>query len=129
MHSSLTDFELEDLNGYINNHGSKLEIISIVDNYFTNAPIIFYYTKEMYYRLLAYRFLPKSLDRILYLDPDVLIINPIRKHMIWILRNICNAAAYRDIISIKKINKLRLRPYKIDATTFRSAANEFKATT
>jgi len=31
----------------------------------------------MYYRLLAFKFLPEELDRILYLDPDILVINPI----------------------------------------------------
>ena len=32
----------------------------------------------MYYRLLAAQMLPESLDRILYLDPDMLVIGPLR---------------------------------------------------
>ena len=31
----------------------------------------------MYYRLLAPRLLPASLHRVLYLDPDILVINPL----------------------------------------------------
>ena len=68
MHSSLTDKELDNLSRYVNSHGSRLEIINIDDNCFSDAPILLHYTKEMYYRLLAYKFLPESLERILYLD-------------------------------------------------------------
>ena len=32
----------------------------------------------MYYRLLAPHLLPGQVDRVLYLDPDILVINPIR---------------------------------------------------
>ena len=45
---------------------------------FQNAPVTKQYPQEMYYRLLAPWLLPRHLDRILYLDPDTLIINPIR---------------------------------------------------
>ena len=45
---------------------------------FQNAPVTKQYPHEMYYRLLAPCLLPRHLDRILYLDPDTLIINPIR---------------------------------------------------
>lgn len=32
----------------------------------------------LYYRMLAHKFLPDSIDRVLYLDPDLLVLNPIR---------------------------------------------------
>nr|WP_243005008.1 glycosyltransferase [Hungatella effluvii] len=32
----------------------------------------------MYYRLLAPHLLPEPLEKILYLDPDILVINPLR---------------------------------------------------
>lgn len=44
---------------------------------FADAPVTKQYPQEMYYRLLAAQFLPKDLERILYLDPDVLIIRSI----------------------------------------------------
>ena len=49
----------------------------------------------MYYRLLAAQLLPEDLDRVLYLDPDVLIINPLEK--LWSLgldENLFAAAAH-----------------------------------
>ncbi|NMB95224.1 MAG: glycosyltransferase family 8 protein [Clostridiaceae bacterium] len=115
MHSSIIDEELNDLNSYVINHGSKLENINIDDSYFADAPILFHYTREMYYRLLAYKFLPENLERILYLDPDILVINPIRELYYMDIEGYLYAAAYHDIPSIKGINKIRLNPYEIDA--------------
>lgn len=44
---------------------------------FKDAPVIRYYSQEMYYRLMAAELLPKTIDRILYLDPDILILNSV----------------------------------------------------
>jgi lipopolysaccharide biosynthesis glycosyltransferase len=115
MHSALTTEELGELNSYIDNHDSRLTAINIEDDYFADAPVLYHYTKEMYYRLLAHKFLPEDLDRILYLDPDILIINPIKELYYMDIEEYLYAAAYHDIISVKEINKLRLKPYDIDA--------------
>ena len=42
---------------------------------FSKAPVNKYYSNAMYYRLLAAEILPQDMERILYLDPDVLVIN------------------------------------------------------
>ncbi len=115
MHSSITDEELDDLGRYVGDHGHRLEIITIDEKCFSNAPVILYYTREMYYRLLAHKFLPNDLDRILYLDPDILVINPIRKLYDMDIDGYLYAAAYHKIPSIKGINKIRLNPYDIEA--------------
>lgn len=44
---------------------------------FANAPTTRQYPQEMYYRLLAGQLLPEELERVLYLDPDTLVINPL----------------------------------------------------
>jgi len=77
MHSSIKEEELEDLDRFIEAEGGRLKIVQINDSYFEDAPTLLHYTKAMYYRLLAFKFLPEELDRILYLDPDILVINPI----------------------------------------------------
>lgn len=115
MQSSISQEELQNLSDYIEKHGSRLEVVDIDDNYFDDAPILLHYTKAMYYRLLAYKFLPKELDRILYLDPDTLVINPIKELYNTDIDDYLYAAAYHDIISIKGVNKIRLNSYKIDA--------------
>lgn len=115
MHSSLTDEELDDLNNFITFHGSQLVIVKIDDGYFKNAPVLLHYTKEMYYRLLAFKFLPQNLDRVLYLDPDILVINSIKELYDMDIKDYLYAAAYHDILSFKEINKLRLNSYQINA--------------
>ncbi|NLP44944.1 MAG: glycosyltransferase family 8 protein [Peptococcaceae bacterium] len=115
IHSSLTDEELCDLEFYISVHNQSLRIICIADHYFQNAPVILHYTKEMYYRLLAFKFLPRTLDRILYLDPDTLVINPIQELYELDMEGYLYAAAYHDLISVKGVNKIRLKPYEIKA--------------
>jgi Lipopolysaccharide biosynthesis proteins, LPS:glycosyltransferases len=115
MYSNIKNEELDDLSKFIKTHGSKLNVIYIGDNYFKDAPVLLHYTKEMYYRLLAFKFLPQDMDRILYLDPDILNINPVRELYSEDIEGYLYAAAYHDKISVKEINKLRLMPYEIDA--------------
>jgi len=115
MHSSIKDDEIADIESFINSYGQKLFVIKIDSSYFQNAPVVFHYTKEMYYRLLAYKFLPKELDRILYLDPDILVINPVRQLYETGLDGYLYAAAYHDLLAVKEINRIRLYPYKIEA--------------
>ncbi|NLM42677.1 MAG: glycosyltransferase family 8 protein [Clostridiales bacterium] len=115
LHSSLKDYELEDLNQYTENHGSLFTSIHIGEDYFQDAPTLLHYTKEMYYRLLAFKLLPKDMERILYIDPDTLIINPIKELYEIDLEEYLFAAAYHDKITVKEINRIRLYPYDIQA--------------
>jgi len=115
MHSSLTDKELQQVEAMMAAGGHRLHIISMKGDYFKDAPVVMHYSREMYYRLLASKFLPPELDRILYLDPDILIINRIRELYDTPLEGCLFAAAYHDRVSVKSINRLRLRPYDIEA--------------
>lgn len=115
MHSSISRTEIADIESFVNRYNQKLFEIKIDDGYFQNAPVILHYTKEMYYRLLAYKFLPRELDRILYLDPDILVINPIRDLYNMDLDGYLYAAAFHNVIAVKEINRIRLYPYKITA--------------
>jgi len=115
LHTSLKNEELEDLDFFIGAHGNKLNVICVDENCFRDAPVLFHYTKEMYFRLLAYQLLPETVARILYLDPDILVLNPIRELYEADINGYLYAAAYHDKISIKEISKIRLYPYEINA--------------
>ncbi|WP_121640545.1 glycosyltransferase family 8 protein [Virgibacillus sp. Bac330] len=115
MHSSLTNDETNTLSDYIESHGHELQVITLENHHFADAPVIKHFSKEMYYRLLAYKFLPNSLDRVLYLDPDILIINSVHDLYQMDMANYLYAAAYHDRTPITNINKLRLRPYDVEA--------------
>jgi lipopolysaccharide biosynthesis glycosyltransferase len=114
-HSSLSSEELEDLKNYVEGYQQTIFPIKIEETDFENAPTLLHYTKEMYYRLLAYKYLPDTLDKILYLDPDILVINKIDSLYNMSLDDYLYAAAYHDKISVTELNKIRLYPYAIDA--------------
>ena len=78
MNSSLTE---ENLTHLRENTFKNINIIDLkVDNKeLSKAPVTKRYPKEMYYRILASYYLPKKVDKILYLDPDLVVINNIEK--------------------------------------------------
>lgn len=45
---------------------------------FSDFPVTDRYPETIYYRLIAHRYLPEDMDRILYLDADILCINDLR---------------------------------------------------
>lgn len=77
---------------------------------FADAPTTKQYPREMYYRLLAGTVLPRQLNRILYLDPDILVINPLRP--LWELdlgTHLFAAAAHTGKTELaNSVNRIRL---------------------
>lgn len=79
LHQNISTSKLDELSIFCVAHGSELKPIKVNGEQFAGAPVSQRYTQEMYYRLLAPHLLPQTIDRVLYLDPDILIINPLRK--------------------------------------------------
>ena len=67
MNNSLTERDIEFLR---DNTFKNINIIDlkVSDTEFGDAPITKRYPKEMYYRIFASYYLPKKVDKILYLD-------------------------------------------------------------
>lgn len=88
----------------------KFYNIDAEDTLFEEAPVSKQYSKEMYYRLLAPHILPTSVRRGIYLDPDILVINPLRA--LWeIDLHSClfAAASHTGIAEIANgVNRIRL---------------------
>lgn len=78
LHSAISDDKLEELAGFCSGFGAELKPVAVDTALFENAPTSKRYPKEMYYRLLSPLILPQEVERVLYLDPDMLIINPLR---------------------------------------------------
>lgn len=78
LHSNIPTEKLEELKNYCSAFGAILKPISVDATLFENAPTNKRYPKEMYYRLLSPLILPQEVESVLYLDPDILIINPLR---------------------------------------------------
>lgn len=74
----MTGEDLASLQALCHRAGGELHPVAVPADAFAGAPVIRYYSRAMYYRLLAAQLLPDTLDKALYLDPDVLIINRVR---------------------------------------------------
>ena len=53
--------------------------IEIAEDRLADAPTTDRYPREMYYRIFAAKYLPDTLDRILYLDPDLIVNGSLRE--------------------------------------------------
>ena len=82
IEEGLTGAQVEELSQLCRAHHSQLHPLEVPDGLFTDAPVVRYYSRAMYYRLLAAELLPRELDRVLYLDPDILVIRcgPCMRH-------------------------------------------------
>ena len=79
IHSGIDPHKLEILGSRLEKFSYTLLPIKASDDLFSSARVTDRYPKEMYYRLLAGELLPKELKKILYIDPDILVINSLKK--------------------------------------------------
>lgn len=110
LHSGIAAEDMIGVEQQCEAYGYRFSPIQVNDNLFEAAPITKRYPKEMYYRLLAHKLLPLELERILYLDPDILVINPLRP--LWeteLKGNVFAAAAHTGKTELaNSVNQLRL---------------------
>ena len=110
LHSAIPGNRLEELGDFCAGFGAALAPIAVDAALFENAPTSRRYPKEMYYRLLSPLILPQDVERVLYLDPDTLVINPLRP--LWELPlegKLFAAASHTGLTDMANgINQLRL---------------------
>lgn len=110
LHSGIPDSALAEVELQCSAYGYSFVPIRVGNTLFQDAPVTRQYPKEMYYRLLASQLLPPDVERVFYLDPDILIINPIRPLWETDLRgNLFGAAAHTGKTELaNSVNQLRL---------------------
>lgn len=111
LHSAISPEDLFALKEYCSKQKMTMTAIEVDRALFKNAPISRQYPQEMYYRLMAPFMLPKELERALYLDPDILVINSVRPLWEKQLGNYSLAAASHGAILntiVDEVNKARL---------------------
>lgn len=95
---------------------AEVHPVTVDERWFDAAPTFRYYSRAMYYRLLAAQMLPDTLDRILYLDPDMLVIGALRPLYDTELGDYLYAASvHRGLVDIATpVNKIRLSTQDAD---------------
>ncbi|MDR1629097.1 MAG: glycosyltransferase family 8 protein [Oscillospiraceae bacterium] len=78
-HSSLTENDFAKMAAVVDERRTSIVPVRVPEALLNDAPVLSRITKETYYRLLAIDYLPREVERVLYIDPDAVIINSLEK--------------------------------------------------
>lgn len=88
---------------------TELVNVQVPEDLLQNAPVSDRYPTEMYYRLFAARYLPQQLERILYLDPDLVVLHSLRSlYQIDFDGKLFAAASHIESRTFRELNRRRL---------------------
>lgn len=107
LHRSLTEQELAEVAAVLGERG-VVRGIEINDERLAEAPVTDRYPTEMYYRIFAAHYLPKELERVLYLDPDLVVKGSLSELYQLELEECFFAAASHVKGAMQRINEVRL---------------------
>lgn len=107
LHSSIEDEELLETEHILGRSG-YLVPVKAKGIGLENVPVTSGYPKEIYYRIFAAKYLPKDLERVLYLDPDIIVNGSILDLYHLPMEDYYFAAASHIGDFMHKINELRL---------------------
>lgn len=114
-HSSLTPNDFAQIRSGTDFSRCRIVGIAVSDSLFGSMPCKNRLSKETYYRLYAAEFLPAEVDRILYLDPDIVINGSLGELYNIDFKGRFFAAASHNGFFLNRINKRRL---KMDRNSF-----------
>ncbi|WP_332870946.1 glycosyltransferase family 8 protein [Levilactobacillus tujiorum] len=110
LHASLTAAEVAAIQQLTTAFGWTLSNEKVATDFAAGVPLIKRYPREMYFRLLSGQILPTKVKRVIYLDPDLLVINALRP--LWeidLQGHMLAAAVHRGVTGIvDSVNQLRL---------------------
>lgn len=106
IYQNLSDESKDILKQHVRN--GTISFLKFPDTLLSQCPTSKRYPKEMYFRLFAPELLPDSLDRILYLDPDLVVINPLDSLYFMDFDGNCLIAATHVQEFFQKFNEHRL---------------------
>lgn len=110
VHERISTESIASLQTFCDYLGFELQVIKVDGSNWASAPTVARYPKEMYFRLLAGEILPKEVHKVLYLDPDILVINSLSD--LWKLKleqHLLAAATHTGLLDVATpINKVRL---------------------
>lgn len=110
LHSGLDVGELSALHAYCDAIGADFAAFRVEAENLAGLPVSKRYPVEVYYRLLAPFILPSSIDRVIYLDCDMLVVNSLRPLWEIDLKGCAYAAASHsgEVSAVDTLNQIRL---------------------
>lgn len=107
LHHSLSAEDISQVQHVLGKQGT-VESVWVDDDQLADAPVTDRYPREMYYRIFAARYLPEHVERVLYLDPD-LVVNGALDELYELELGECYFAAASHVKgSMQRINEVRL---------------------
>ena len=106
-HSSLTQEDFIKIKNAIDPSRTRVHPIEVSPGILADAPVFKRISKETYYRLLMMDFLPETVDRILYIDPDTVVLKDISTLYNIDFKGKTIAAAGHTKYFIEDLNRLR----------------------
>ncbi len=110
VHERISQESLLSLQAFSEHLGFEFREIKVDGSNWENAPTVARYPKEMYFRLLAGEILPEEITKVLYLDPDILVINSLNE--LWnidLTKYLLAAATHIGLLDLTTpLNKVRL---------------------
>lgn len=107
LHSSIAERDMV-LTSKVLGDSGKLIMINADEISLMDAPTTSRYPKEIYYRIFAAKYLPDTLDRVLYLDPDLIVNGSLSELYHLPMNEYYFAAASHTGLFMRKMNELRL---------------------
>lgn len=107
LHSSVNEMDMASTVRVLADKG-KLFMINADEVRLEDAPTTSRYPKEIYYRIFAAKYLPDTLDRVLYLDPDLIVNGSLKELYHLPMDEYYFAAASHTGPLMRKMNEIRL---------------------
>lgn len=108
-HSSLTEEDFIKIKNATDPTRTRVHSIVVSPGILADAPVFKRISNETYYRLLMMDFLPETVDRILYIDPDAVVLKDLSPLYNMDFKGKTIGAAGHTKLFIEDINHIRFR--------------------
>ncbi len=71
--SDVTNEDKKNLKDFISSHNCTISYIDVKESLYSDYVVCERFPRAAYYRLMAHEYLPKNIDRVLYLDVDIVV--------------------------------------------------------
>lgn len=107
LHSGIDEKHIEPTQ-YLLGENGRIIPVDTNETELKNAPTTSRYPKEIYYRIFAAKYLPKDIDKVLYLDPDIIVNKSVKKLYHLPMEEYYFAAASHTGTIMTGVNSIRL---------------------